>query len=339
MKLRLVFFMLWFVMIASAQAGQADDFLSQMPKIPDACCGLSSVDKDAYIARVDGLLNKVSEELAAKSEAHQEVVENQANQMAEKQLAASGMTMEQAQALSNASKEEQQAFAEKLVAKKLGGYGLDMETVKQMENMSEAEQEAMAQKIAQQMQQNTAANPAAMSQNTAAGDKAMRMAQIQEKLEALQARLKALYMELGNRIQKVESMADTFQKTRIAPILDAYTGLDLPDGAHQGNPEDIKKATELDRKLNAERLAYCKKFTPQYIDILNWDKKMMSERFKIAREMDKGSSEMEELRSGVPVSSSPEDMVCLQEVKEHAALYLKLFQFDMRSDSDKGLTQ
>lgn len=65
----------------------------------------------------------------------------------------------------------------------------------------------------------------------------------------------------------------------------------------------------------------------------------MSEKFRITREMDELSSGMEQLRSGVSISSSPEEMLSLDDFKEHAALYLKLFQFDLRSDYDKGLTQ
>lgn len=53
------------------------------------------------------------------------------------------------------------------------------------------------------------------------------MAQIQEKFEALQARKKALHVDLADRVRKVESMASTFRNTRISRILNAYTGLDM----------------------------------------------------------------------------------------------------------------
>lgn len=312
-----------------------NQYLSKLPSFPSNYESLSEKQKSDYLTKVDQVLLEMKQQIDfLKAESMPETMAN-VQQAKKNAIEKIGTSEEELKALENASDEEQEEWGAKMAEKQVQSQlGISMSELMAMEEMDEDEQEAMAQKMASKMM----GNKKNLKKAAEAAQTGMNLVEAQRLRVQLVDQHKSFYENLESALNDLRKQAQSQYDKELEPLYREYKTLDLPDALYQGKPADIARAKVLDGLIAAAKVSYIRKFTPVYLDIINREKSKLPEKLANAEELYKVDKKLYESQLGVNMEIEPLDAAKLQWCYEYAKLYGDVFQFDLRDDYEKGIT-
>jgi hypothetical protein len=270
-------------------------FIGMLPAIPGNACADDIDDKNIFFDKLDSMSELIENELANReeeSDADSEELENEAMKNLANKYGLSQEELEQLQNDENLSEEEQEELINKVMKKK------DDVSLKEVKNLDKLDEEGTE------------------AWSEALGDQ--KMAEIQydsEKNEEQQLELKSSY-ELGvlrkhltDSLKAIESkFAQQFDEIDKDPDQEKMLANIMMLSEEANNLVGEGKKTELDAKVNeleSEMDAYCRKFTPKYLDVLRRHESYTKSCLPVCYRLEKIIAQHTKLQTGVEMKYNP----------------------------------
>ncbi len=270
-------------------------FIGMLPAIPGNACADDIDDKNIFFDKLDSMSELIENELANReeeSDADSEELENEAMKNLANKYGLSQEELEQLQNDENLSEEEQEELINKVMKKK------DDVSLKEVKNLDKLDEEGTE------------------AWSEALGDQ--KMAEIQydsEKNEDKQLELKSSY-ELGvlrkhltDSLKAIESkFAQQFDEIDKDPDQEKMLANIMMLSEEANNLMGEGKKTELDAKVNeleSEMDAYCRKFTPKYLEVLRRYESYTKSCLPVCYRLEKIIAQHTKLQTGVEMKYNP----------------------------------
>jgi len=270
-------------------------FIGMLPAIPGNACADDIDDKNIFFDKLDSMSELIENELANReeeSDADSEELENEAMKNLANKYGLSQEELEQLQNDENLSEEEQEELINKVMKKK------DDVSLKEVKNLDKLDEEGTE------------------AWSEALGDQ--KMAEIQydsEKNEDKQLELKSSY-ELGvlrkhltDSLKAIESkFAQQFDEIDKDPEQKKMLDNIMKLSEEANNLVGEGKKTELDAKVNeleSEMDAYCREFTPKYLDVLRRHESYTKSCLPVCYRLEKIIAQHTKLQTGVEMKYNP----------------------------------
>ena len=270
-------------------------FIGMLPAIPGNACADDIDDKNIFFDKLDSMSELIENELANReeeSDADSEELENEAMKNLANKYGLSQEELEQLQNDENLSEEEQEELINKVMKKK------DDVSLKEVKNLDKLDEEGTE------------------AWSEALGDQ--KMAEIQydsEKNEEQQLELKSSY-ELGvlrkhltDSLKAIESkFAQQFDEIDKDPEQKIMLDNIMKLSEEANNLVGEGKKTELDAKVNeleSEMDAYCRKFTPKYLEVLRRYESYTKSCLPVCYRLEKIIAQHTKLQTGVEMKYNP----------------------------------
>ena len=281
--------------VISLCQGTPEAFIGMLPAIPGNACADDIDDKNIFFDKLDSISELIENELAKReeeSDADSEDLENDAMKNLANKYGLSQEELEQLQNDENLSEEEQEELINKVMKKK---DDVSLKEVKNLDNLDEEGTEAWSEALGDQ-----------------------KMAEIQydsEKNEEQQLELKSSY-ELGvlrkhltDSLKAIESkFAQQFDEIDKDPDQEKMLANIMMLSEEANNLVGEGKKTELDAKVNeleSEMDAYCRKFTPKYLDVLRRHESYTKSCLPVCYRLEKIIAQHTKLQTGVEMKYNP----------------------------------
>ncbi|MBK7227377.1 MAG: hypothetical protein IPH97_00545 [Ignavibacteriales bacterium] len=270
-------------------------FIGMLPAIPGNACADDIDDKNIFFDKLDSMSELIENELANReeeSDADSEELENEAMKNLANKYGLSQEELEQLQNDENLSEEEQEELINKVMKKK------DDVSLKEVKNLDKLDEEGTE------------------AWSEALGDQ--KMAEIQydsEKNEEQQLELKSSYelgvlrKHLSDSLKAIESkFAQQFDEIDKDPDQEKMLANIMMLSEEANNLVGEGKKTELDAKVNeleSEMDAYCRKFTPKYLEVLRRYESYTKSCLPVCYRLEKIIAQHTKLQTGVEMKYNP----------------------------------
>ena len=270
-------------------------FIGMLPAIPGNACADDIDDKNIFFDKLDSISELIENELANReeeSDADSEELENEAMKNLANKYGLSQEELEQLQNDENLSEEEQEELINKVMKKK------DDVSLKEVKNLDKLDEEGTE------------------AWSEALGDQ--KMAEIQydsEKNEEQQLELKSSYelgvlrKHLSDSLKAIESkFAQQFDEIDKDPDQEKMLANIMMLSEEANNLVGEGKKTELDAKVNeleSEMDAYCRKFTPKYLEVLRRYESYTKSCLPVCYRLEKIIAQHTKLQTSVEMKYNP----------------------------------
>jgi hypothetical protein len=297
-RLSLLTIALLFAILTDAQTA-FESYFRRVPALPRDSCNISKQARDAFVEKVNSLIDELSDDIDARNIKADEYAEsNRGNMEAnaiknlQQQYNISDEDINKMKSSKEMTEAEKKAMANKIMMQQTN---MSMEEAQKLAKMSDAGKKAWAEAYAAEAQANAQSNPQAASAPAGMSGSAAKLMSLQQEQSSLISKINGGQERIGAKYTAIDN--DPSGKVMLDNISKWNSKLTSMMGIVTASME--KTMDSLSTLVGREQKKYCDKFTPKYRAVLREDLANVKTSLSDCRRLDQVTGEIMKAQTGV----------------------------------------